>query len=200
LDTKSWKKVLRKDLNGRKALKTGYVFKWKDEKDIDIVAKAHIVIEGYTVIPGVDYTERFSPVETSTTVNMVLALALYRMDRPERWGVESIDVESAFLQSDMPKDMVVYLEWPEEIENYIIITPEERVNSVAQMMSPMYGKEDVPKMWKETLTNHFKQNGVKESKIDPCLYYMKENEGKVILLAATTEDDILIVRTSQARK
>jgi Reverse transcriptase (RNA-dependent DNA polymerase) len=198
---KSWKKTLRKDLKGRKALKTGYVFKWKDDPDISVAAKTRIVIKGYTEIPGVDYTEKFAPVATSTTVNMVMAMSLYRMDDPrDKWSVESIDVEAAFLQSDMPKDMVVYLEWPEGIEHYGIITPEERVNSVAQMMSPMYGKVDVPKMWKETLSNHFKKYGVQESKIDPCLYCMKDDDGKVELLAATTVDDILIAGTTRARQ
>lgn len=126
VNRKSWKKVLRKDLKGRKALKTGYVFKWKDEKDIDVAAKTRIVIKGYTEIPGVDYTEKFAPVATSTTVNMVITTALYQMDDPkDNWSIELIDVEAAFLNSDMPKDMVVYPEWPEGIENYGIITREE---------------------------------------------------------------------------
>jgi Reverse transcriptase (RNA-dependent DNA polymerase) len=68
VDRKSWKKVLRKDFKGRKPLKTGYVFKYKDEEDIDLSAKTRIVIKGYTEIPGVDYTEKFAPVATSTTV------------------------------------------------------------------------------------------------------------------------------------
>jgi Reverse transcriptase (RNA-dependent DNA polymerase) len=197
---KSWKKILRSELKGRKPLKTGYVFKLKDEKDINLAAKTRIVIKGYTEIPGVDYTEKFAPVVTSTTNHMVVAVALYRMDdKEDPWAIESIDVEAAFLNSDMPKDMVVYLEWPEGLENYGIITPEDRINSVAQLMTPMYGKVDDPKMWKETLSKHLQDCGVKESKIDPCLYYMKDDQGKVILLAATTVDDILIAGTAQAR-
>jgi Reverse transcriptase (RNA-dependent DNA polymerase) len=148
-------------------------------------------------IPGVDYTEKFASVATSTTNHMVVAVALYQMDDKE--AIESIDVEAAFLNSDIPKDMVVYLEWPEGLENYGIITPEDRIKSVAQLMMPMYGKVDVPKMWKETLKKHLQDCGVKESKIDPCLYYMRDDKGKVILLAAMTVDDILIAGTAQAR-
>jgi len=195
----SWKKVQRKDLNGRKPLKTGWVYKWKDATTIDQAAKSRAVIKGYSEIPGVDYTESFAPVATSTTNNLVIAMLLYRMNGPENWDIESIDVEAAFLESDMPKDMVVYLEWPEGIEHYGVITPEERYTTCAQLMTPMYGKVDVPKMWKDTLSNHLQKAEVKESKIDPCLYFMKDKRGNVELLASTTVDDILIAGTTNAR-
>jgi hypothetical protein len=39
--------------------------------------KGQIVIKGYTEIPGVDYTESFAPVATTSAINMVNATGLY---------------------------------------------------------------------------------------------------------------------------
>ena len=45
---------------------------------------------------GIDYTESFYPVATSTTLRTVIAITLY-FDR-ENWIRELVDVEAAFLE------------------------------------------------------------------------------------------------------
>jgi hypothetical protein len=45
----------------------------------------------------------------------------------------------------------------------------------------MYGKVDVPLMFKRTLTKQLKSFGCKESEVDPCVHHLKEN-GEVKLI------------------
>jgi hypothetical protein len=56
-----WRKFPRSQLNGRKPLKSRWVFKKKIEPDNTIRYKARVVVKGYNQIPGVDFTESFPP-------------------------------------------------------------------------------------------------------------------------------------------
>jgi Reverse transcriptase (RNA-dependent DNA polymerase) len=57
----------------------------------------------------------------------------------------------------------------------------------------MYGKVDVPRMFKKTLRNHLLSMGMSQSVVDPCLYYKRSAQGRIELLACTHVDDILLV-------
>jgi hypothetical protein len=73
----AWEKKVRTSLpKGQRPLKVKWVYKIKDEEKEEAKYKSRIVIKGYTEIPGVDYTESFAPVATSTAINMILGTAL----------------------------------------------------------------------------------------------------------------------------
>ena len=62
----AWQFVLRAEIkmSGRKLVPAQLVFKKKDEIDGLIQFKTRCVILGVVIVPGVDFTERFSPVAT----------------------------------------------------------------------------------------------------------------------------------------
>ena len=88
-------------------LNTRWIFVKKVEQDGSIRYKARLVVKGYEQIPGVDYTEKFSPVAGDTTIRIMIALCLYYPD----WILEAIDLETAFLNALMEEE--VYIEIPE---------------------------------------------------------------------------------------
>jgi len=53
-------------------------------------------------IPGVDFTEKFSPVATDTSIRIVIALILYFWDS-HGWRAKGIDIEAAFFEGDLNK-------------------------------------------------------------------------------------------------
>jgi hypothetical protein len=77
------------------------------------------------------------------------------------------------------------------------ITQEIKEECCIQLNAPMYGKVDVPLMFKRTLTKQLNAIGCMESKVDPCVHCIREN-GKVVLVGATTVDDILIAGRPEA--
>ncbi len=117
----SWRKKLRSEVKdeGRKIIGAKWVCKRKDEQDGSVRHKGRIVSLGYMQIPGVDYTESFSPVGNDTSVRIVIGLSLFNDD----WVLEIIDVEAAFLEGDMEKTM--YIEWPAGMVHLGFITEEE---------------------------------------------------------------------------
>jgi hypothetical protein len=98
----AWKKFPRDKLDGRKPIPVKWIFKIKEEQDGTLRYKSRIVLKGYVMLPGVDYTESFSPVATDTTVRIAITIALYRQD--EGWTIEMIDIEAAFLNAELESD------------------------------------------------------------------------------------------------
>ena len=90
---------------GRKVIPTKLVFKKKDEIDGSIRFKARDVTLGYMMVPGLDITERFSPVATSTSLRIQICINLKYYDKG--WRTKSCDIEAAFLEAGMDIEMFI---------------------------------------------------------------------------------------------
>jgi hypothetical protein len=100
-------------------------FKKKDEQDGTVrYYKSRVVLKGYVMIPGEDYTESFSPIAMDTTVRATIAVTLYLSK--DGWINELIDIEAAFLNADLDSDTPIYAEWPEGMVELGFITEQER--------------------------------------------------------------------------
>ena len=86
----------------RKLIKTKMVFKKKNETDGSTRYKARCVSKGYMQIPGVDYTEKFSPDATDASIRIVIALILFFWDSIG-WRARGMDVEAAFFEGKLQK-------------------------------------------------------------------------------------------------
>jgi len=101
-----WKFILKSSTTDRKLVGTKVVFKKKDEIDGIVRFKTRIVTLEYMQIPGVDYTEKFSPVACDTSIRIVLALVLYYYDS-HGWRAQSMDVEAAFLEGELDRCILI---------------------------------------------------------------------------------------------
>ena len=74
------------------------------------VFRARLVAKGFSQVPGVDYTEAFSPVSNDVTFRIMLLCAI-------RYGWTSLlmDVETAFLLGKLEEE--IYMECPEGMES-----------------------------------------------------------------------------------
>ena len=79
--------------------------KTKHEQDGSIRYKARLVVCGFNQIPGVDYTESFSPVATKTSIHALIGFALFY-----NWEMTMLDVKAAFLNAKSENE--TFIEWP----------------------------------------------------------------------------------------
>ena len=101
---KVWRKTKIKDIcEGRKLVGCKWVYKPKRNG----VYRSMLVTLGYTQVPGVDFTDNFSPLVHDVTLRAALVLWLVL-----GLDVDQIDVETAFLEGELDEKERVYLKCP----------------------------------------------------------------------------------------
>ena len=123
---------------GRKLVPCKWVFKIKNEQDGSKRYKSRLCVKGFHQIPGVDYTESFSPVATDATIQIMLLYTLWKYS--DGWRCKMFDVEAAFLNADLETPM--YLKWPEAMYELGCITKHQLDNECIKLVRSMYGNVD----------------------------------------------------------
>lgn len=139
--------------------------------------KARLVAKGFTQQPGIDYFDTFSPVIKSTTLRIVLDVAVSR-----DWCLRQIDVNNAFLQGNLKEE--VYMRQPQGFVDA------DRPNFVCRLRKALYGLKQAPRAWYMELRNYLIANGFKNSVSDTALFVYKQ--GTMLLYLLVYVDDIIV--------
>ena len=145
---------------GKTILPTKLVFKIKQEHDNTLRYKSRLVSKGFYQIPGIDYTQSFSPVAMDTSIKIQFGITLYFMGRElellgsdEELVIEMFDTEAAFLNSK--QETPCFIEVPPVMVKLGMISQEEAAASAYQLLLSMYGNVDAAlmynKMYKQIL-------------------------------------------------
>ena len=110
--------------------------------------KARLVARGFTQIYGVDYNETYAPVARLTSFRLILAVA-----NRNKWPVDSFDFDSAYLNSTLAEDEVIYLEQP---TGYSKGDPKVWV---FRLRKALYGLKQGARSWYETLRKALEAEG-----------------------------------------
>jgi hypothetical protein len=103
----AWKFVLLEVIrkSGRRLIPTKLLFKKEDEIYGAIRYKVRDVTLGFMMIPGVDFTERFSPVSTDEALRIQIGINLKKYILG--WRTYTFDIEAAFLEPTMDNEMYI---------------------------------------------------------------------------------------------
>jgi Reverse transcriptase (RNA-dependent DNA polymerase) len=100
-----------------------------------------------------------------------------------------INVKAAFLEAGMDKH--IYMEWPDRVQEYNYKNKDDTTKYCIQLENAMYRTVQAALQWFKKLVKSLKVVGLEQSKVDPCLFYVKK-EGKLILLNDTHADDCAV--------
>ena len=157
--------------DGEKKISTRWVFTRKDDGEL----KARLVARGFE-------EELLKPTDSPTVSKFIIRILLGLAAAPT-WKLKSIDVKSAFLQSD-EIDREVYISPPKEIR---------RAGYVWKLKKSLYGLGDAPRRWYFTISTALK-DVCKLSRIDKTTFYACE-DGKPIGIITIHVDDLLLAGT-----
>ena len=97
---------------GAEIVSSKLVFDHKKDRDGNIVRyKARLVARGYTQEYGISYEETFAPTIRLSALKTIIALAA-----KHSWRLHNMDVVAAFLAATLPKEDVVYIRLPPELQ------------------------------------------------------------------------------------
>lgn len=139
--------------------------------------KARLVAQGYIQQYGIDYAETFSPVIKSSTIRVVLGVAIDRS-----WPVKQLDVNNAFLQGTLEDE--VYMSQPPGF-----VDP-DKPDYVCRLRKAIYGLKQAPRAWYIELRNYLLSAGFVNSISDASLFILKKGKSMVYMLIYV--DDILV--------
>ncbi|KAG8499228.1 hypothetical protein CXB51_005739 [Gossypium anomalum] len=119
---------------GKKAVRCKWVFKKKEGTPgvEEPRYKARLVAKGYSQIPGVDFTDVFSPVAKHSLIRALLGIvAMHDLE------LEQLDVKTAFLHGELKED--IYMQQP---EGFIV---SEKEDYVCLLRKSLYGLKQSPR-------------------------------------------------------
>ena len=141
--------------------------------------KAHLVAKGFTQIYGIDYYETYAPVARLSSIRLLLTIAARN-----GWKADTFDFDSAYLNSPLGENEVIYLEQPIGHE------PKDRRHWVWKLLKTLYGLKQGARNWYEALFQALVELGFTRTEVDHGVFFKREGDNVIIL--AVHVDDCLV--------
>ncbi|KAG8481224.1 hypothetical protein CXB51_025964 [Gossypium anomalum] len=143
--------------------------------------KARLVAKGYSQVPGVDFTDVFSPVVKHSSIRALLGIvAMHDLE------LEQLDVKTTFLHGELEED--IYMQQPEGF------TVSEKEDYVCLLKKSLYGLKQSPRQWYKRFDSFMTSHDFKRSSFDSCVYFKKNNDGSFVYLLLYVDDMLIAAK------
>ncbi|TFY79108.1 hypothetical protein EWM64_g4908 [Hericium alpestre] len=160
-----------------------WVFKIKcDAAGAIIKYKARLMAQGFSQIPGVDFTDTFALVAKLSSIRILVVLAA-RFN----WELHQMDVKNAYLNGDLDEE--IYMKQPPGFP-----APGQE-HKVCALFKPIYGLKQAGRRWYKKLCAAFLGMGFTRSSVDHSVFF-RHGAGSEIVLITVSVDDLTIAATS----
>ena len=168
-----WKKIKRSEMEpGRRCVKHKWVMEIKRSGRF----RARLVACGYSQIPGIDFTEVYSPVinDISFRIGMVMMLQL---------GLDAVifDVETAFLHGELKEK--IYMDCPDGMPS--------GSDECLLLQKTIYGLVQSAIRYLSAYSDALIKLGFKRCPSDPCMF--RRGSGESLLIILCYVDDNLVI-------
>ncbi|CEG45564.1 FOG: Transposon-encoded proteins with TYA, reverse transcriptase, integrase domains in various combinations [Plasmopara halstedii] len=127
------------------------------------------------------------------TAKVISAMAQH-WKLPARHG----DVPNAYVKASAEEEFPIYIKTPQGMEIRDQVLKELGVNSTNEiillLLQSLYGLKQAGRLWNRLLSTKLTDLGLKQSIVEPCLFYRKD--GREILLVGIYVDELLVTGTN----
>ena len=184
LDMGVWRHVKRKDCpNDHRLVGCRWVFKVKKNG----VYHARLVAKGFSQIPGMDFTDDYSPAVNDVTFRVVVARMLI-----EKLKGKVVDIDNAFLNGDLENE--IYMKIPEGYDE--VINQDVDKEDCLILQKAIYGLVQAARQFWKKIVDKMQGGGFQLSEADPCMLYKEDEKGVCIIIIYI--DDMLIIGKEEA--
>lgn len=167
---------------GVKPLKGKWVYKNKlGDRNQLLRRKARFVAKGFLQVHGRDYFDTHSPVSKMKSIKMMFSLAA-RMDLE----IHQMDFDTAFLNAGIDED--IYMEQPEGFAE----ASDSGTHMVWKLLKALYGLKQASRQWNRTIDRFLRQLGYRPLVSDPCVYWKKSKNNKLMILCLYVDDTTIM--------
>ena len=153
LDMGVWRHVKRNERpNDRRLVGCRWVFKVKRNG----VYRARLVAKGFSQIPGVDFTDNYSPVVNDVTFRTVVARMII-----ENMKGKVVDIDNAFLNGDLEHE--IYMKIPEGYDE--VINPGVDKEDCLILQKAIYGLVQAARQFWKKIVDKMQEGGFKLSEL-----------------------------------
>jgi hypothetical protein len=168
---KVWIKVKRATMQpGKRCVK----HKWIMEIKRNGIFRSRLVACGYSQVPGIDFTNVYSPVVNDVTFRIMMVAEMV-------YGYKSklIDIETAFLHGQLGDDEIVFMDCP----NGMAHEPDECL----LLKKTIYGLVQSARAFFKRFKDVLLEIGFNQSSADPCLM-IRRNKLGIVYMALYVDD------------
>ena len=143
-----------------------------------VKAKARLVAKGFNQQEGVDYFDTFAPTPSTSSIRLVVAVAV-----ENDLNLNHFDAEQAFVQSKLDTD--IYLRMPPGCG--------ELSGRTVLLDKSLYGLKQAARTWHDLLIDTLKSIGFERHPSEPCvLRLLQPDSNTVRMMIAVHVDDMII--------
>jgi len=173
----AWDVVTRSRANGQRVYQSTWTFRRKRYPDGRTKKhKGRFCLRGDLQVDGVDVFDTYAPVVTSSTVRLILVIAM-------TLGLHTrcIDFTNAFVHAILKPNENIFLELPKGWEDTDVVDP------ILHLRRSLYGDKEAPRRFFECLKEALLGIGFEQSKFDPCLFLRAD-----VILVSYVDDCVLV--------
>ena len=161
---------------GQFKISTRYVLWYKKHSSEEVQVRARLVARGYE---EQDWVPSDSPTLDQVNLKLIMLIA-----QAEKMKVVSADVKAAFLQGLPLTERTVT----------VVPPPEAKVPKgyTWQLVVALYGLDDASLRFHWKVRQVMAKLGMRQSRLDPALFFMKDRAGKLLGMIGTHVDDFIM--------
>ena len=134
---------------------------------------ARLVAKGFSQIPGMDFTDSYSPVVYDVTFRVVVARMLIHNLKGK-----VVDIDNAFLNGDLEHE--IYVKIPEGYDE--VINKDVDKEDCLILQKAIYGLVQVARQFWKKIVDKMQEAGFQLSEADPCMLYKEDERGLCIII------------------